>query len=177
MKFCVWAIIPGFGIFSWNFINMLILMGRYVTTKEGPRWLSCPYMVKKILNSSSLELKDLGKQHWDSGHTKFVNMITLVWPWPVLLHKRPMVDFKIIWQQWLWGGPLLSQYGLLKKNGPQGTGPFSPTLVLVSIVAHGPLVYFFFFLLNVAMKHLQSCENPIVPSPGPENLMVGQMGN
>ena len=38
----------------------------------------------------------------------------------MLLHQRPMVDFKIIWQQWLWVGPLLSHYGLLKKKWPLG---------------------------------------------------------
>ena len=48
----------------------------------------------------------------DSGATRFVKMITLGWPWPVLLHQRSMVDFKIIWQQWLWDGPVLSHYGL-----------------------------------------------------------------
>ena len=51
----------------------------------------------------------------DSGPTRFVQMISLGWPWPVLLHQRPMVDFKINWQQCLWGDPLLNHYGLLEK--------------------------------------------------------------
>ena len=99
---------------EYGFLSQPALFGKSVFVWRiwvtWPRWLSCPYMVKRILNSSFLELKELGIWHWDSGPTKFVKTMTLRWPWCVLPHQRPMVDFKIIWQQWLGVDLLLSSF-------------------------------------------------------------------
>ena len=54
----------------------------------------------------------------------------------------------------------------VEKNGPQGTGPFSPTLALVSIVAHGPLVYLmcwdsmneFSVMFFITENHMYICD-------------------
>ena len=54
-----------------------------------PRWPLCPYMVKTLKKSSSLEPK--GWWLWNllcsigcSCSTKVVQMMTLDWPWPIL---------------------------------------------------------------------------------------------
>ena len=50
-------------------------------------WRSCPYMVKKtnplkVFSWLTATLK-LGMQHWELGPTRFVQMMTLGWPWPI----------------------------------------------------------------------------------------------
>ena len=54
-----------------------------------PRWPPCPYMVKTLKKSSSPEPK--GRWPWNlvcsigcSSTTKFVQMMSLGWPWPIL---------------------------------------------------------------------------------------------
>ena len=72
---------------EWKFV-----WGIWVT---WTRWPSCPYMVKTLQKSSSLEPK--GQWPWALvciiralGPSKFVQMMTLVWPWPIL------------WQDQIW---------------------------------------------------------------------------
>ena len=76
-----------------NFIWSLLGTGerKSVETVQvtWPRWPPCPYMLKTVKKSSSSESK--GRWPWNlvcsigcSSSTKFVQMMTLGWAWPIL---------------------------------------------------------------------------------------------
>lgn len=79
-----------------------------------PRWLTSPLrcIVKWTLNSSSQELRGLGKM--------YVQMMTLV---DLDLYKK-LVNFKIIFAEMILG--CISAVVCWKKNGCQWDGPFCP---------------------------------------------------
>ena len=69
------------GEWEWKFIQMSLV--------TWPTWLPCPYMEKKFKKSSSPEPTD--RWSWKSicsivyaSATKVVQIMTLVWPWPIL---------------------------------------------------------------------------------------------
>ena len=81
-----------------------------------PRWLPCPYMVKTLKKSSSPESKawwpgNLVCSIGFSSTTKFVQMMTLGWPWPIL--RQGQIWFLMLLygkkvKQWIFQKLLLS---------------------------------------------------------------------
>ena len=76
------------------------LVQYYIRYVKWPIWPPCPYMVKNLKKSSSLEPK--GQWPWKlicsigySSTSKFVRMMTLSWHWPIL------------WQGQIWSLMLL----------------------------------------------------------------------
>ena len=94
-------------------------MGEQTFSQTVPRWPLSPYMVKTLKKSSSPEPK--GRWPWNlvcsigcSSTTKFVQMMTLGWPWHVLMQGQ-------IWS-------LMLLYG---KKGK--TMDFSKTIVVYDL--------------------------------------------
>ena len=106
-------------IFMWSLYRMGEQKCVQTVQVTWPVWPPCSYMVKTLKKSSSLEPKG----QWPSklvcsigysSTTKFVQMMTLVWPWPIL------------WQGQIW--TLMLLYGEKGK-----TMDFSETIVVYDI--------------------------------------------
>ena len=90
-----------YGVSIWKFVQTVLV--------TWPRWPPCPYMVKNLKKSSSPEPK--GWWPWNlvcsigcSSTTKFVQMVTLGWPWPIL-HQGQIWSLMLLYgkkvKQWI----------------------------------------------------------------------------
>ena len=84
------------GMGEWKFIQMVQV--------TWPVWPPCPYMVKTFKKSSSLEPNS--RWPWKlvcsigySSTMKFVQMMTLGWPWPILLKRSNLVPYAFVWEK------------------------------------------------------------------------------